>query len=131
MFAGARAASLARTGHVLSLALSFDRDGPQPPFERRLNPQLMMLRTGTDLAADCGCGTPAGWGYADDLVTMGLQSSTHWDALSHVFYDERMYNGHDCRLVGPQGARRNSIIPFRDRLVGRGGLTRHRSASRR
>lgn len=116
------AASLVRTGRVLSLALSFGRDGPQPPFERRLNPQLTMLDTGADLAAGGQCGAPDGWGYADDMVTMGLQASTHWDALSHVFYGGRMYNDRDCRLVGSEGARRNSITPFRDRLAGRGVL---------
>ena len=116
------AAGLVRTGRVFSLALPLDRDGPQPPHERRLNPQLTMLDTGTDLLAGRQPNAPAGWGYADDTVTMALQSGTHWDALSHVFYDERMYNDRDCGLVGSGGAARNSITVLSDRLVSRGVL---------
>jgi kynurenine formamidase len=116
------AASLVRAGRVLSLALTFSRHGPQPPHERRLNPQHVMLDTGVDLAAGGQCGAPDGWGYSDDMVTMALQASTHWDSLAHVFYGERMYNDRDCRLVGAEGARRNSITEVRDRMAGRGVL---------
>src|SRR5438046_1835903 len=37
--------------------------------------------------------TPDGFCTNDDVVTMGLQAATHWDALAHVSYSGRLYNG--------------------------------------
>jgi Putative cyclase len=116
------AAALVRSGRVFSLALPLERAGPQPPFERRLNPQLQMLDTGTDLRARRQAGAHDGWGYADDMVTMALQCATHWDALSHVFYRYRMYNNRDCDLVGSLGTEVNDVTQFSDRIVTRGVL---------
>ena len=31
--------------------------------------------------------------FADDVIVMNLQSGTQWDALSHVWYESKMYNG--------------------------------------
>jgi kynurenine formamidase len=64
----------------------------------------------------------AGSGYADDIVTMALQSATQWDALSHAFYDYRMYNDRDCRLVTTTGAAANAIDRLGARVAGRGVL---------
>ena len=41
---------------------------------------------------------------ASDAVTMPLQCGTQWDALSHVFYDGKMYNDRDIALVEMTGA---------------------------
>jgi len=116
------AASLVRSGRVFSLAVPFDSQGPQPPFERRMNPHLSMLDTGTDLRLGRQANAPEGWGYADDMVTMALQCGTQWDALAHVFYGFQMYNGYDCALVGVEGTARNGISVMRDRMVSRGVL---------
>lgn len=117
-----KAATLARTGRVFSLAIPFDESGPQPPFERRLNPRHVMLATGTDLRAGVQPNQVDGWGYADDMITMALQAATQWDSLAHAFYDYKMYNGRDCTLVNAEGASKNSIYELRDRIVGRGVL---------
>lgn len=117
-----KAAALARTGRVFSLAIPFDESGPQPPFERRLNPRHVMLATGTDLRAGVQPNQVDGWGYADDMITMALQAATQWDSLAHAFYDYKMYNGRDCSLVNAEGASKNSIYELRDRIVGRGVL---------
>jgi kynurenine formamidase len=63
-----------------------------------------------------------GWGYADDSITMALQCATHWDALSHAFYDYKMYNDRDCALVGVEGAAKNSISMLAASVVTRGVL---------
>lgn len=110
------------TGEVVSLAMDFDRNGPQPAGDRRMNPQLTMLQTGTDLRLGRQHGAVEGWGYADDTVTMALQAATHWDSLAHAFYDYQMYNGYSCTLVASDGAERNAITAARDRLAGRGVL---------
>ncbi|MDA8398971.1 MAG: cyclase family protein [Actinomycetota bacterium] len=116
------AAGLVREGKAFSLALPLDRNGPQPPTERRLNPQHVMLQTGTELHAGVQRGAVGGWGYADDMVTMALQCGTHWDALAHAFYNYKMYNGRDCTLVGVEGAVKNGINVLRDAVAGRAVL---------
>ncbi len=75
---------------AVSLAMSFDRFGPQPWGDRRLNPTLSMLQTGTDPKLGVQEGCVDGWGYTDDMVTMALQAATHWDSLAHAFHRYRM-----------------------------------------
>ena len=63
----------------------------------RTNPIHTMLRTGTD--AYSGVLDKRGIRAADDMVTMPLQCGTQWDGLGHVFYENSMWNGYDCREV--------------------------------
>ena len=115
----ARAATLVRTGKVHSLSIPFDRSGPQHGKNtRRTNPQHVMLRSGSDIAAECIHGMCA----TDDAVYMPLQAATQWDALCHVFYDGKTYNDRGPESVTSTGANRNSITNIRDRAVGRGVL---------
>ncbi len=109
-------------GIAVSLAMSFDRFGPQPWGDRRLNPTLSMLQTGTDVKLGVQEGCVDGWGYADDMVTMALQAATHWDSLAHAFHRYRMYNGYPCEEVSAAGARRNSITVAKERVAGRAVL---------
>src|SRR3546814_6977833 len=47
---------------------------------------------------------------SDDVLTLGLQSCTHWDALAHVSYDGLLYNGHPAsRVTAERGAGRCGI----------------------
>src|SRR4029079_12974764 len=94
-----RAAQHVRSGKAFSLAIPLDRSGPQGPTERRLNPQHIMLDTGTDLMAGRQRGRLEGSGSADDMVIMALQCATQWDSLAHTFYGHKMYNDRSCTLV--------------------------------
>ncbi len=60
--------------------------------------------------------------YADDAINMPCQASTQWDALAHIFIDDRMYNGFDANLVDVKGAKKLGIENVRDKMVGRGVL---------
>lgn len=120
-----RAARLVRKGKVMSLALNFDNNGPQggktkfPPVGR-FNPIHLMLRTGTD--AYSGALDKRGIRSADDLVIMPMQCSTQWDGLGHIFFDNYMWNGYDCRLVTTMGAAKCGIENTREKMIGRGVL---------
>ena len=116
------ACALPRTGRVISCALPFDQKGPQSGLAGRHNPIHMMLADGGDALAGAQDFLPGGFNYADDAVLMPLQCGTQWDALSHVFYDGRMYNDRDAKLVTSQGARANAIEKIADGVVGRGVL---------
>jgi kynurenine formamidase len=117
------AARLVRKGKVISLALNFDHTGPQGakskyPAMGRTNPIHTMLRTGTD--AYSGALDKRGIRAADDMVTMPLQCGTQWDGLGHVFYENYMWNGYDCREVTSAGAQKCGIEKTKNRMVGRG-----------
>ena len=117
------AARLVKKGKVISLALNFDNNGPQGakskyPAMGRINPVHTMLRTGTD--AYSGVLDHRGIRAADDMVVMPLQCGTQWDGLGHVFYENSMWNGYDCREVTSSGAQKCGIEKTKARMVGRG-----------
>jgi Putative cyclase len=53
---------------------------------------------------------------------MPCQASTQWDALCHIFLDEKMYNAYDAKLVDVKAAKKLGIEHVRDKMVGRGVL---------
>jgi hypothetical protein len=113
------ASDLVHRGATFSLSLPFDRFGLQPPMNPRLNPQHIMLTSGSDLLAGTQPAQKGGYGYADDMIIMALQAATHWNALSHMFYDYHMYNNRSCRLVSSEGAEKNSIAITSAHIVSR------------
>lgn len=121
------AASLVRDGKIISLTLPYDQNGPQPGG-LRTNPQLITTATGTDHLAGTqdevlsALGPAGGFGFSDDLVVMGTQCGTQWDALSHIFHKGRMWNGYSAAERTSRGAARNGIQHWSDRLVLRGVL---------
>jgi kynurenine formamidase len=122
------AAKLVKTGKVICCGLPYDEHGPQKGDFGRINPVHMMLADGGDVVIGAQDHI-ARLRYADDAVYMPLQCGTQWDALSHIFYDGRMYNGYDVSLVNSQGTSKNGVEVFKDRLVGRGillDIPRHR-----
>lgn len=117
-----RASHLIVDGRIFSLAIAFGESGPQSGQLRRFNPMIFMLRDGAGAELGTMPGTPAGIGAADDVVIQATHGATHWDALGHVFYDSKMWNGYDAREVTSFGAKRNDISAYKDRIVGRGVL---------
>jgi kynurenine formamidase len=111
------AARLVRTGKVFDLGIPFDELGPQTASGIRQNPLHFMTATGVSQDH-----IPGGFRYADDYVVMPLQCATQWDALSHVFYDDQLYNGFPASDITPRGALHNSIDKQGNGITGRGVL---------
>ncbi len=110
------AAGLVRHGKVFSLALPLGPDGPQiGAIPGRLNPLRTMLTVNRPVF------DPEGFCTSDDIVVMGLQAATHWDALAHASYLGRIYNGHPIGSLTEAGAARCGIANA-GRLVSRGIL---------
>jgi kynurenine formamidase len=42
--------------------------------------------------------------FNDDIIIMPLQAATQWDALSHVYYEDYLYNGFPANSVTSTGA---------------------------
>jgi kynurenine formamidase len=116
-----KAASLIRTGKVFALGIPLDGSGPQTGlFGGRFNPIHQMLATGTDAIAG-----RQDWNkirYADDTLMLCVQGATHWDALGHIFYEDKGYNGHEAKLVDSKGLNVLGIEHSKNKMVGRGVL---------
>ncbi|MDR2279777.1 MAG: cyclase family protein [Gordonia sp. (in: high G+C Gram-positive bacteria)] len=65
---------------------------------------------------------PGGLHYADDKLNAFLQGSTQYDALGHVWYDGKIWNGYDARTtIG--GLDKASVEPIAQRgVAGRANL---------
>jgi hypothetical protein len=115
------AAKLIKQGKVFSLGIPLDREGPQNGlFGGRFNPIHQMLATGTDAIAG-----RQDWNkirYADDTINLCVQGATHWDALGHIFYEDKAYNGHDPKLIDANGLNVLGIENSKDKMSGRGVL---------
>ena len=116
-----KAASLIRTGKVFALGIPLDSNGPQTGlFGGRFNPIHQMLATGTDAIAG-----RQDWNkirYADDTLNLCVQGATHWDALGHIFYEDKAYNGYDAKLIDAKGLSVLGIEHSKSKMVGRGVL---------
>ena len=116
----AEAASLVKHGKVFPLGVDFGSSGPQGAFHFRQNPLHVMTVDGGDANTLIHYG--AKWlqnpvagevsGYFednpfrfnDDMIVMPLQAATQWDALSHVYYEDYLYNGFPASSVTSFGA---------------------------
>jgi kynurenine formamidase len=126
-----RGARQIRSGEVFTLQIHMGRtDGPGDP--------LWPGRSGIERENVLDEGTwdgegapvfPGGLHYADDTAKLFLQGSTQYDALGHVWYDGRLWNGYDARsTIG--GMHKASVLPIAEKgVAGRGVLidmARHR-----
>jgi kynurenine formamidase len=96
--AARRGAAAVRSGRRFDLAADLKADGIQVGQPaRRYNPILTVTALNErDQFA------PGIWEGTDDLVTMSTCAGTHMDALAHVSYDGRLYNGYPTSVVTAQ-----------------------------
>jgi len=113
-----RGAAAVRTGTRFSLAVRLDEHSPQiGSIPGRVNPLHAMVAINTEYQ-----GSPDGFCTSDDIVTMGLQAATHWDALAHVSYGGRLYNGFPSSSITAEGGAVRCGISRVKSLVSRGVL---------
>ncbi|AWT55714.1 cyclase family protein [Mycolicibacterium smegmatis] len=121
----AEAASLVKQGKVFALGADFGSAGPQGAFQFRQNPTHVMTVDGGDAATLTKYGpqwlrnsvahqvseffVDNPFRFNDDMIVMPLQAATQWDALSHVYYEDRLYNGFPADSVTSFGAFHCSI----------------------
>jgi kynurenine formamidase len=102
-----RGVAAARTGRAFSLAIPFDQTGPQwdsKNMPERVNPELRTYAVNMTFTGD-----PADFTTSDDSFRMGSQASTHLDALAHVGYEGKLWNGTPDSVVSAGGAARLGI----------------------
>ena len=124
-----RGAACVVDGRRLSLAMPFDDRSPQVgSIPGRINPLRTMVAINTPYT-----GSTDGFCASDDIVTMGLQASTHWDALAHVSYGGFCWNGVPASSITAEAGSRELGIHRVRSLTSRGVLldvARARGAAR-
>lgn len=111
------AAAEVRDGLRVPLALALKEDGVQSgTIPGRVNPLHAMVQINQEVFG------PGGVACSDDVVTMGLQAGTHWDALSHASHSGRLYNGRPAGTVTAHGGAEFGGIGRVRHLVSRGVL---------
>lgn len=116
----AQAASTVQHGKVFPLGVDFGSSGPQGAFQYRQNPTHVMTIDGGDAKTLIeygpkwlqnpsavqlsGYSTAGPMRFNDDMIIMPLQAATQWDALSHVYYEDKLYNGFPSDSVSSLGA---------------------------
>jgi kynurenine formamidase len=111
------AAAEIRSGKRFALGIPLDEQGPQTgAIPGRDNPVREMIMVDIPLTGD-----PSDFTTSDDKVTMGIQAGTHWDALAHVSYEGKLYNGVPSSVITAAGAARMGIDKIKT-LVSRGVL---------
>lgn len=105
-------------GRVISLAQPLGKATPVAPPRHPIG--HFMDRDGGDYAA--GARRTGGFQFADDTLLIPAHSGTHLDALAHVWYDDRLYNGFPGETVrsttGAQRCGADKLLP----IIGRGVL---------
>ena len=110
----AAAAKLVQTGQTISMALPLATiaaaDNPTPVTH-------LMVQAGFD-------SREMPLPYAGDYFAIAPHgmANTHLDALCHVFWENKMYNGFDASEVGSQGAKKCAIDVTRTGIISRGVL---------
>lgn len=96
-----RGAACVQSGEAFALGLPLSaEEGIQAGFiPGRVDPTLTMTAVNQPLSAD-----PEWICSSEDKVELSLQCATHWDALAHVSYGGRMYNGFPAGAVTEAGA---------------------------
>lgn len=110
----AAAARLVQTGETVSLALPLAvtpaADNPTPV---------------THLVVQAGIDSDRAWlPHSADYFAIAFHgmANTHIDALCHIFWQGKMYNGFSAAEVGSRGAAKCAIDVAREGIVGRGVL---------
>jgi kynurenine formamidase len=112
-----RGVAAVRRGVSFSLAIPFAEDGPQTgAMPGRINPKQTMTAVNAAFTGD-----PSDFTTSDDVVEMGAQAATHWDALAHVGYEGLLYNDTSDAAVTEDGAARLGIDQY-GAIVTRGVL---------
>jgi len=94
-----RGAASVRTGRPFSVAGRLDQHSPQiGSIPGRVNPLRTMIAINDQYGSDAD-----NFCVNDDIVVMGLQAATHWDALAHVSYGGLIYNGFPASTVTAEG----------------------------
>lgn len=117
----AQATTEVRRGVCFGMSMPVDGTGIN---DQRATGRFNPIRKMIGLHGDNGRGVSfEDFRMAEDMLIMSNHSSTHLDALSHVWYDDRIYNGYDAATaVTMWGAHKSGIDTLAQGVASRGLL---------
>ena len=89
-----------KTGKVYNLGLPVQRQGV-PWFDYRGAPQRLTLTGAGEQGAFELYGGPPDLGANEDVLIIAAHNGTHMDALSHVYAENKIYNGFGADTFSP------------------------------
>lgn len=111
-----------RSGKVFTLQLPIGAPEGDPVWPGRRTAQRVNVMDHSHFKCGKGPHFPGELEYVDDMMVMYLQGSTQYDALGHVWYDDKIYNGYDASTTTGSMSKA-SVLPIAERgVVGRGVL---------
>ncbi|MFC6065683.1 cyclase family protein [Streptomyces ochraceiscleroticus] len=117
-----RGAAQIRSGQVFTLQRLIGDPKGDPVWPGRSPAERTMIMDESHWDGADAPAAPGGLHYADDKIDAFLQGSTQYDALGHVWYGGKIWNGYDARTtIG--GLDKASVEPIAERgVAGRGIL---------
>ncbi len=117
-----RGVSSVRQGKVFTCGEVIGRPGGDPLWPGRVPAKReTVIDKDSYLRGDLAS-LPGGAEFTDDRIEMFLQGSTQFDALGHVWYDDKLWNGYPASDTNG-GMKKGSVLPIAQRgVVGRGVL---------
>jgi len=91
-----------KTGKVYNLGLPVQRQGV-PWFDYRGAPQRLTLTGAGEQGAFESYGGPSDLGANEDVLIIAAHNGTHMDALSHVYAENKIYNGYGADTFTASG----------------------------
>jgi len=119
-----QALALAKEGVTVSMSVDADlpAQGATPvPAAASGGPQRPRYTWEHPMRAT-GIGRKDGFVIDTYSVSFHGSATTHLDALSHLIYDGKIYNGFPGDSINAWGATRNDVMPFKDGILTRGVL---------
>nr|MBA3525159.1 cyclase family protein [Geodermatophilaceae bacterium] len=109
-----------KSGTVFTLQRLIGDPKGDPVWPGRTPAERTMILDESSWDGADGPQFPGGLHYADDKISAFLQGSTQYDALGHVWFGGKIWNGYDARTtIG--GLDKASVEPIAQRgVVGRG-----------
>ena len=118
-----RGVKAVENGKVFTLQVRMCHPEGDPGYKGRSQPERMMVMDKGHYLSGKAKPFPGGMEYADDVMMTNLQATTQFDALGHVWFDDKLYNGYDAKTTMGGGLSKNSMLPVAEHgVVGRGVL---------
>ncbi|MBP1325986.1 kynurenine formamidase [Leucobacter exalbidus] len=115
------ALKIPKTGKTYGLSIPIQRSGV-PNMEYRGAPQRLTLTNHEDEAMARANGGAPGVGANEDQLIIPSHTSTHMDALCHVYSDNKIYNGFPAEGMTPYNGADKCSIDKVGGIAGRGVL---------
>ncbi len=117
-----KAATEIKSGKVFTLQVKMANPEGDPVWPGRQGATRINVMDAGHYHAGKGPVFAGGAEYADDFMTMFLQGSTQYDALGHVWYDNKIWNGYDSKTTIGGLAKASVLAIAQKGVVGRGIL---------